>query len=219
MTTQNDPQANAALTKRPRKSRAGPQAVFNSAAGEFDESTMLGLYPDFAKEVRRILKVGTWNEISARKAGYTTRINHVSIAGMLRGDKPGYGLVVKFAQAMGANVNLLLRLLDYPEFKIQVNEHTQELLPEGYKLISEDALPVSVEVAGKIEEGVLLFPEAMREAARKTLTQRTLDNIALQTMRLMRENNVKPVALPKSMPSTPFVSISGGSDRLHVASK
>jgi hypothetical protein len=85
---------------------------------EPEEEVIHGNYPEFAREVRRLLK---WKaadgKISSRAAARKTDISHSMITTMADGDRPRMELVIKFGLGMKADVNRLLRAAGYPEVK------------------------------------------------------------------------------------------------------
>lgn len=164
----------------PRKS-IGKYSAYDSNKGEFDPNSLTGLWPDFGKEIQRVCRVGTDYEMSSREIARRTRVNNVTISKMMTGDKVEFGTVVRFAQAMGADINKLLSLCNYLPF--QLTEHdiseSQGLLPKGYKAIyaphGEDAL--TAEFRAGMEMIVKGFPESIQTQVREKYYKDALDYI------------------------------------------
>lgn len=112
-----------------------------------------GKFPEFALEVRRILK---WDDgfdkrISSRAAGRKTDISHSMIARMVDGDRPSMELIIKFGLGMKADVNRLLRAAGFHEIK-EPNDALDQLRAyfENETAFDSDEWPTDPEVQKRI---------------------------------------------------------------------
>jgi hypothetical protein len=107
---------------------------FDSSKEKFNMEGISGVYPELGKEVCRILKTGTPNALSPRDAGRIANINFVSINNMRKGDSVEPGTLIKFAIAMGGNINKMLELSGHRPLKLTERTAHQviDFLPEGY---------------------------------------------------------------------------------------
>ena len=190
----NESQRNYLLMQSGAKRIVGKRndrPVFNSDNDEFDESTLLGPYPEAGKEIRRILGVGTARELSSRFASYKCCINHVTIKNMMHGDKPTYDVLIKFSQAMGANLNKLLRLYGYTEFKINPDRYANEFVPDGYELVPAGADTLSKQLMDKVEWVARQFDPELQPEVRQRLVEDALKDLDLRGMRLLIDKGKK----------------------------
>jgi plasmid maintenance system antidote protein VapI len=71
-------------------------------------------YVEFATEVRRLLGYeGDRPFLTARGAEIKSGVNHSTIAGMIRGKRGSRETIIQFAERLGGDPDLLLRLADY----------------------------------------------------------------------------------------------------------
>lgn len=103
-----------------------------------DDSSLEGIegrYPNLAQEVRRMLGwYGAGPRITSRLASRRSDVSHTTINSMLAGDRPSMEMVIKFAEGMGIDPNILLRAANYPELARREGE-TEPPAPPYQKML------------------------------------------------------------------------------------
>lgn len=159
----------------------GDRIIYNSRLEQFDEDDITGLFPEFGREVRRILKTGVeGEEIRPREAGRIAHLNHVTIGNMMKGDKPEYGTVQRFAIAFHADVNKLLELVGYLPIRLDANNvyQARQWLPEGYEIVfapGKDS--IDEELMDKINQIVSDYPPEMQGEFRTKYIRDAIENL------------------------------------------
>lgn len=75
-----------------------------------------GRYPEFAREVRRLLGYAGDDGrpfLTSRMVSRKTGINHATVTTMVRGDRPSYQTILRLSHGLGGKLNRLLTLAGY----------------------------------------------------------------------------------------------------------
>ena len=155
---------------------------FDSSLGIFDEDSIKDVHKELARETRRLMKIGTAGELTARDASYKAGMHPHTIYKLMAGTRVDYGSLLNFALAMGADVNKMLQLSGYKPlvFSASEIEKADNFLPPGYKIVlaeEDDSSGLDTDMKEMIDDYVDGFPPAMQEEVRERLYNTALDLI------------------------------------------
>ena len=153
---------------------------FDSSLGIFDEDSIKDVHKELARETRRLMKIGTAGELTARDASYKAGMHPHTIYKLMAGTRVDYGSLLNFALAMGADVNKMLQLSGYKPLVFTASEidKAENFLPPGYKIVlaeEDDSSGLDTDMKEMIDDYVDGFPPPMQEEVRERLYNTALD--------------------------------------------